>query len=152
MYMRACSRTRFIDPSNDNYGFAKWVQQNNEDLFNLGVGRHYGEWWGKGIQRGYGLDHKRFSLFNTHKWIDNRGLLLGIGNTDCPNCCTVVPVLHMGIFTTDLVEMCMELLEKRGSRAAPEYMKPEGIVVYHEPSGYMFKKTIENDELPKSSI
>ena len=31
-------------------------------------GRHFGEWWGSGIQRGYGLDEKTFSLFNAYRW------------------------------------------------------------------------------------
>ena len=64
----AQSRTRLITPKNDNYGFAKWVEANWEDLLSLGEGYHYGEWWGQGIQRGYGLTEKRFSLFNTRRW------------------------------------------------------------------------------------
>src|SRR4051812_11997087 len=53
------SRTQWITPEKDNYGFAKWVQRNSKELFKLGVGRHFGEWWGNGIQRGYGLKEKR---------------------------------------------------------------------------------------------
>src|SRR5687768_14030130 len=62
----AGSRTRWLDVSSkgDNFGFAKWVADNAAELVKLGVGRHYGEWWGQGIQRGYGLNDKRFSLFN----------------------------------------------------------------------------------------
>jgi len=61
------SRKRLITPNNDNFGFASWVRENGENLLTLGEGYHYGEWWGQGIQRGYGLDHKRFSLFNPEK-------------------------------------------------------------------------------------
>ena len=70
-YIWAQSRTRLITPENDNFGFAAWVKANAEQLINdLGEGYHYGEWWGQGINRGYGLDHKRFSLFNPTKCSD----------------------------------------------------------------------------------
>jgi hypothetical protein len=49
------SRNRWITPENDNYGFSRWAHRNKDDLMELGVGRHFGEWWGYGIQRGYGL-------------------------------------------------------------------------------------------------
>src|SRR5438105_3732245 len=62
------SRSRWITPENDNYGFARWATEHKEDLLKLGPGRHFGEWWGCGIQRGYGLKEKRFSLFNVMRW------------------------------------------------------------------------------------
>src|SRR5262249_48952948 len=64
----AQSRNRIITPEQDNHGFARWVHDNAFALFEvLGLGLHFGEWWGSGIQRGYGLPkgEKRFSLFNT---------------------------------------------------------------------------------------
>lgn len=65
----AQSRTRIITPLDDNFGFAAWVQKNQGALIEaLGPGLHFGEWWGVGIQRGYGLTERRFSLFNTAKW------------------------------------------------------------------------------------
>ncbi len=65
-WVRAQSRTRFITPQSDNFGFANWVYKYEEELRTiLGVGYHYGEWWGKGIQRSYGLSDRKFSLFNT---------------------------------------------------------------------------------------
>src|SRR4051812_22881421 len=66
----AGSRTRWLAPTGqgDNFGFAAWVQANVEELITLGPGRHFGEWWGKGIQRGYGLAEKKFSLFNVGRW------------------------------------------------------------------------------------
>src|SRR5678816_3863858 len=61
------SRTRYITPgkTTDNYGFAQWVEQNQESLRLLGPGKHFGEWWGVGINRGYEIIHRNFSLFNT---------------------------------------------------------------------------------------
>src|SRR5882762_4949927 len=53
----AQSRKRIITPEQDNFGFARWVYDNAETLVHdLGEGLHFGEWWGSGIQRGYGLE------------------------------------------------------------------------------------------------
>ena len=64
------SRTRWITPEYDNFGFARWAHENRDDLMTLGVGKHFGEWWGMGIQRNYGLTERRFSLFNVTRWAD----------------------------------------------------------------------------------
>src|SRR4051812_31897860 len=66
--IKAASRTQWITVENDNHGFARWVDENKAELMKLGPGRHYGEWWGAGIQRRYGLKEKRFSLFNVSRW------------------------------------------------------------------------------------
>jgi hypothetical protein len=142
LVIRAGSRNKWITPEDDNYGFAKWVERNREELITgLGEGTHYGEWWGNGIQRGYGLKEKRFSLFNTHRWSDDNVR---------PKCCSVVPVLWEGNFNTWAIDRALEQLELYGSQAAPDFMKPEGIVIYHKASGQLFKKTIEKDEEPKN--
>ena len=46
----AGSRTRWITPEADNFGFAAWGQENRGHLLELGPGSHFGEWWGAGIQ------------------------------------------------------------------------------------------------------
>lgn len=137
--IRAGSRTRWITPGKktDNFGFAGWVEANKEELLKLGPGRHFGEWWGVGIQRGYGLTERRFSLFHTH------------GIAALPDCVSVVPVLYTGPFDTAKIDEVVMDLVKHGSYACP-FMNPEGIVVYHEASGQLFKKTIQGDEKPKS--
>ena len=136
------SRNRWILPENDNYGFAKWAYEHSDELLELGPGYHYGEWWGKGIQRGYGLQEKRFSLFNTHRWNDPELR---------PKCCGVVPILWKGMFETLDIAIILNKLYLDGSKAAPGFMKPEGIVIFHTQSGYLFKKTIENDEKGKEN-
>lgn len=136
----AASRTRLITPEDDNFGFARWVKENEAELFGLGDGRHFGEWWGQGIQRKYGQDRKRFSLFNVARWSETR-----------PSCCDVVPVLYKGLFHSDEVAVCLEDLRANGSRAAPGFKDPEGIIVYHEAARQMFKITIKDDEKPKGS-
>lgn len=136
----AGSRNRWITPESDNYGFAAWVRDNREELLKLGPGAHFGEWWGQGIQRRYGLDEKRFSLFNTARWSNP---------VVRPACCHVVPVLYTGDFCTSTAEDRICRLHLGGSVAAPGFMKPEGIVIFHTASGMLFKKTLENDEKPK---
>ncbi len=132
------SRTRWITPEDDNFGFARWAQNNREELLTLGPGRHFGEWWGGSIQRGYGLMEKRFSLFNTHRWSDALG--------ERPACCHVVPVLFQGIFTQQAVDSTLASLATAGSFAAPGFMDPEGIVLFHTAASALFKKTIKGDE------
>lgn len=136
----AQSRSRVITPTDDNFGFAAWVSANADTLRELGPGYHFGEWWGQGIQRKYGLTEKRFSLFNVHRWSDSR-----------PGCCHVVPVLAEGI-GFGLVNECIERLRLEGSVAAPGFMKPEGVVAYHTPGNALFKVTLERDEEPKSRV
>jgi hypothetical protein len=145
MVMLAGSRTRWITPEDDNFGFARWVLNNREALKQLGPGQHFGEWWGSGIRRGYGLPkgEKRFSLFNTSRWSDV---------TVRPGCCDVVPVLWMGDFSRLNSEELIAQLAERGSLAAPGFMKPEGIVAFHLAGGVGFKKTIEKDEVPKGMV
>jgi hypothetical protein len=129
------SRTRWITPENDNHGFARWAMENKDELIEgLGGGQHFGEWWGQGIQRGYGLKEKRFSLFNVTRWYEC-----------APICCSVVPTLWRGVFDLDEIDRQMQLLNINGSVAAPGFMKPEGIVIYHIAGNVMFKKTLNGD-------
>lgn len=144
--MRAGSRTKWIRPGKtDNAGFAGWAKANADELFKLGEGHHFGEWWGSGIQRGYGLPkgEKRFSLFNTYRWSDP---------TVRPSITYVVPVLYQGAFHTDYIDGALSELMHHGSQAAPGFMRPEGIVVWHTAGNFGLKKTIEKDEVPKSLV
>jgi len=134
MTVTAGSRSRWITPGDDNFGFARWVHDHTDELRGLGPGYHYGEWWGAGIQRRYGLQEKRFSLFNAGRW-----------ETERPPCCHVVPVLYRGPFSLSAVDDELGRLAAEGSRAAPGFMQPEGIVVYHEASRQLFKKTLDGD-------
>ncbi len=152
LFMFAGSRKRWLDCSSkgDNYGFAKWVKANADKLLELGEGRHYGEWYGNDIQRNYDLDEKRFALFNSGRW-SNRDIPLEVTDKRnyCPECCSVVPVLYTGVFDTIRIESVLESLRINGSKAVSDFMRPEGIVIYHSASGKLFKKTIDNDSKPK---
>ena len=116
----AQSRSKIITPADDNYGFALWCQEHTDELLTLGVGHHFGEWWGLGIQRRYNQDRKRFSLFNVSRWNDER-----------PACCDVVPTLLVGEFLSIDFNKVERVLRKGGSVAAPGFMRPEGFMVYH---------------------
>lgn len=138
----AQSRKRIITPASDNFGFATWVAANADSLVrDLGVGRHYGEWWGAGIQRRYGLDQKLFSLFNVNRYI---------GPFETAQLRTV-PVLYTGEFSTLIVSEVLQALGDSGSIAARNegyvFRNPEGIITFHTSSNSVFKTTF--DDRPK---
>lgn len=146
----AQSRNRLITPQSDNAGFAQWVWSCADALVQgFGPGRHFGEWWGKGIQRGYDQDQKWFSPFNSSRWntesIEQANLAwLGV---------RAVPVLRISaVFDTLVVDDAIDDLMVFGSQVALGYMNPEGVVVYHAASGQLFKRLIENDDRPKSVV
>lgn len=137
----AGSRTRWITPDDDNYGFARWVYDNKDDLIKLlGPGRHFGEWFGAGIGTGYGLKEKRFALFNTHRWTQahKEGLLLPRMD--------VVPELYKGTFTPTIVKETMDKLKANGSALVPGYRKPEGVVMYFSRTQSYFKQVFDKEE------
>jgi hypothetical protein len=137
----AASRTRLIFPGKDtdNFGFAAWVQDNREELLKLGPGRHFGEWFGQGIQSGYGLKERRFALFNVNRWNPYN---------PPPACCTVVPVLDEISGEADVgtsIKGSMDALALLGSQMVPGFMNPEGVVIFHTATGSLFKKTFAGD-------
>jgi len=140
------SRSTWITPGRktDNKGFAAWAYDHKEELLELGPGHHFGEWWGRGIGRGYGVDERYFSLFNTARWSDEKG--------NRPAICRVVPVLYEGIFDTDIIDNVLMCLGIFGSRVARGFNKPEGVVVFHHASSSLFKKTLYDDESLKGSL
>lgn len=142
----AQSRKRVATPDNDNAGFARWVWDNAGRLVDdLGPGRHFGEWWGQGIQRNYGQSEKYFSLFNTSKWW---------GTTfDTPRL-GVVPVLYQGPHDQESIEDCLTDLANEGSYVAADGWtgKAEGVCIFHTASNQVYKVTLENDEIPKSLV
>ncbi len=132
----AGSRSRWLTTKDDNFGFAAWVEKNKEELMKLGDGRHYGEWWGLGIQRGYGIGERRFSLFNAGMWNEENK----------PACCHVAPLLYSGTMDSSAVNGQIKLLEQFGSVAANGFLNPEGVIIYHVAANQYFKKTILKDE------
>lgn len=153
-HVAAQSRKRIITPGKgtDNYGFAGWVQDNADGLVALlGPGRHFGEWWGAGIQSGYGLPagDKRFSLFNTARF-GTPEMLEDIENSRIPGL-GVVPVLYEGVFDQRMIERVLQCLYDNGSEAARGFDRPEGIVIYHQALRTHLKVTLDGDEAPKGA-
>lgn len=151
------SRKRFIKPgkNTDNAGFAGWAWDNVDALIpTLGYGKHFGEWYGQGIQHGYGLKEKRFALFNASRWEDLTGAeVRGMG---------VVPVLYDGPAVSDLdgptvvggmnpVKQSIEHLRREGSRAVPGYMSPEGVIAYYRLARVSYKAFLHNNATPKGT-
>lgn len=132
------SRSRLLTPQDDNYGFSAWAYTHGPKLSaHLGDGIHYGEWWGSGIQRGYGLKRKMFSLFNVSRWA-------GINDQDIGLSC--VPELWRGDMGNMDVMRIMNDLGISGSKAAPGFMGPEGIVIFHTQGNFLLKKTFKKDQ------
>lgn len=133
----AQSRNKLITPESDNAGFAKWVYANVDELFaDLGYGYHYGEWWGSGIQRGYGMQRgeKFFSLFNAPRWTP------AVGTFKTKNL-NVVPMLYQGDFESAKIKDFSDLLYQTGSFAAPGFTNPEGIVIHLREAQATYKIT-----------
>ena len=135
-----------ITTEQDNYGIAAWVQDHADELVRaLGPGRHYGEWWGNGIQRGYGQPGRTFSLFNTDKWGDLDPVHEEWG-------LSVVPELYRGPFDTrEVMGILAELAGQGSNVAAPGWDgDAEGVCVFHHASRTVFKSTLDTDG-PKGS-
>lgn len=148
--VHAQSRKRFIVPGDDNYGFAAWVEKNAQALVDtLGPGRHFGEWWGAGIQRKYGLtgNDKRFSLFNTARWDYAADFF---GRIDSVPGLYLVPVLYRGPFSQAEIDGAIQDLRQEGSHAT-DFDRPEGVVIYHRALNTYLKVTLEGDEAPKGA-
>jgi len=128
------SRNRWIEVGDDNFGFAHWCKQHEEELLKLPLGRHYGEWWGSGIQRGYNLKEKRLSLFN-QSLHEIKSII---------PCIDFVPVLYTGNFELEKISEVLLELKTNGSKASPGFDNPEGVVVYLKKSGLFFKRTFDD--------
>lgn len=122
----AQSRKRIITPESDNHGFARWVYDNADTLASdLGDGTHFGEWVGPKIQRGYGLDRKKFLLFNSPRWSGVEFQTENLGT---------VPILFKGVVALTEIDVAVRLslahLEESGSEINPDFKQPEGVVVF----------------------
>jgi hypothetical protein len=153
----AQSRKKIIKPSQDNFGFARWVFENQDVLREaLGGGRHFGEWYGSGIQVGYGLTNgeKRFMLFNAARWTTDSVRIAGLDaiGVEAPT------VLYQGPFSGEEIENCVQYLRDHGSQhrpwtAASGALGPaEGVCVFHTASRQVYKVMCENDDIPKGFV
>lgn len=145
----AQSRNRLITPgkTTDNHGFARFVEENAEKLVDLlGPGRHYGEWWGKGIQGRYRVQFKGFALFNTEK---HDGLYTWFSDTSIGDVLVeAMPVLYKGPYSEQRIRETLSELSADGSVVSP-FDSAEGIVVFHTQSRKVYKVTLDNNDKGK---
>ena len=142
------SRTRYLNPEvkdGDNFGFASFylpykklfkklfnsLREEHSDLCDIKI---YGEWFGKGIQRGYGLENKYFMPFNKYY-----AAFLQQGSI--PN------IIEPYIFCECKYNIqesldAMSLLRANGSYLIPGYDNPEGIIINFRDLDIRFKETI----------
>lgn len=126
------SRTRYLGPTSDNFGFWAWCMHREKELLKtLPVGTYYGEFCGPGIQNGEGLTEKTFILFNPPE-----GVVL-------PEGLRAVPVLFKGHPTKHTIDEVTEDLKRHGSYLVPGFMNVEGIVIR---MGSLFKLVFTNEE------
>lgn len=123
----AQSRTEVINIENDNAGFAQWVEDNREELLSLGMGYHYGEWWGYNIQRTYNQEGRLFSLFSWWR-----------KPSEIPPCCRIVPIV------ANTLGDAIERLHREGSIASPGYKNPEGLILQSKDYPWVYYKYIIN--------
>lgn len=144
----AQSRSRFLQPTKqgDNFGFGRWVYDNAVELVKiLGPGDHYGEWWGSGIQRSYGLKEKRFSLFNAHRWFET------LHPTEAQSSISnlyIVPTLFKGKFYDLDINGLRDDLNENGSKVIPGF-RAEGMVVFLRELNASYKVLLEGDDIHK---
>lgn len=130
------SRNRWLSVDDDNFGFCNFVMEHKQDFIEkLGVGRHFGEWTGPGINSGEGLTQKIFVLFNWHRWTGKQ----------LPPRCVPVPLLYRGAISLDKITETMDKLKQDGSMLVAGYMKPEGAVI--EIDGQFYKNVFDNEEV-----
>lgn len=153
--VRFGSRNRYISFSDDNAGFANFFKDyearfkdaakdiTTDESYPL---RIYGEWFGRGIQRGYGLKDKffmPFSFFYGEKLIEYQ-----VPNVIAPN------IMYTGKFSMEVVSACMQQLKLNGSGIVKGYKQPEGIVIFFPKYNFRLKETFDGakwkDALPKS--
>lgn len=163
--VRFGSRNRYITTTDDNSGFANFFFSHKSRILEI-IGnleepptqsiRIYGEWFGKGIQRGYGLDQKYFMPFSSF-WAEKM-IEAGIPNIKEP------AILYTGKFIEAEVDHQMGILKFDGSHVVPGYRNPEGIVIYFSHYNFRLKQTFtgpkwqtdepkpEHDKKPKKEV
>ncbi len=118
----------------DNYGFADYVRNNENELSKLGDGYHYGEWAGPGIQKNHhNLEKKTLFLFNSDRWRD--------GRQERPAGVECVPVIYEGEWGPHIIENTMKEL---WDTAKYKGYHPEGIVIWYHKTRRYEKVTFEN--------
>ncbi len=121
--LRAGSRNRWLTVEKDNYGFAKWVEDNTSMLLEVLplAGTFYGEWCGPGINSGEGLTERTFVPFD----LEIVEIAEGAPSPGLRN----LPVLYSGPWSEQAIMLAEFDLKRHGSALVPGYMHVEGMVL-----------------------
>lgn len=145
----AATRDFKLKHDTDYFGFREWVYAHAQSLaMILGPGDHFGEWWGGGIRRGYGLPDgdRRFSLFDFNRWSSMIGQTLEMTEVDEIR---VVPIITtLSSFDSSDIHRLLDLLRRTGSYAEVGYKPAEGVVIYNT-DGLPVVKAVLKDDRPK---
>lgn len=135
------SRKRIISPDaldgkgSDNYGFAHYVRTHEKKLWQFfGPGRHFGEWFGTGIQRSYGMRERVFAPFNTSLFSQERI------EAEAPEGVTYTPVLaitQLADLNETLDTVMADLLTNGSKTREGAGWSAEGTMIYVPQFGYL---------------
>ncbi len=153
------SRNRYITFNDDNAGFANFFRHYEARFKDVAADivlkelkvsgetltecqeqyplRIYGEWFGSGIQRGYGLKDKFFMPFST--FYAEKLIEYQVPNIVKPN------IMYTGKFSQEIANTCMQTLTN-GSLVIPEFKRPEGIVIHFPKYNFRLKQTFEGSK------
>lgn len=139
MHLKCGSRNRWLAIGDDNYGFCAFVESHRQEFIDkLGVGRHFGEWCGPGINSGEGLAEKTFVLFDWERFIGK----------ELPHKTLLIPILFDGILYNTVIDtvlsiQCARLLGE-GSQIVNGFNHIEGVVI--KVLGQRFKLVFSPEE------
>lgn len=122
----ATSKNKCITPEDDNLGFAAWVQLHSAELRNLGPGHHFGEWYGRRINRNYGLTERKLMLFNVSRYRAH------VVDSTLPEGVELETVLAGDVplmMLPQFIQESRDLLENQGSRHVLGFKSPEGLII-----------------------
>lgn len=139
--VRFGSRNCYLNEHKDNYGFFNFFSQFENRIMESfspeydGLVHIYGEWFGAGIQRTYGLKEKYFMPFSPY-WANT---LIEVG---VPN---IVPPYQFYAGKMDSVreEMAFQTLKEEGSQLVPGWKRPEGIIIHYLDNNLKIKRTLD---------
>ena len=162
--IRFGSRNRYITFNNDNADFANFFRHYEARFKDVAADiilkelevsgetltecqeqyplRIYGEWFGSGIQRGYGLKDKFFMPFST--FYAEKLIEYQVPNIVKPN------IMYTGKFNKLTADMCMNTLAIHGSGIIKDYKRPEGIVIHFPKYNFRLKQTFEGSKWEQS--
>jgi hypothetical protein len=147
-YVKAGSRSRWLEDDGskkwDNHGFGEWVMENERALIELPEGFHYGEWYGRGINRNYGLKDRRFMLFDYARYdklITNNNILGDLIETE-----TVLADVVTYDYLSIAIKLNSACLSVEGSVHVRGFSDPEGLIIRSKLRPAVYKYIIRKDE------